>query len=177
MADGTATLSQELSELVDKQKLHENMMLYCRGMDRKDLDVLKSTFWPEATDNHGVFNGNAHEFCEMTYRNQKVSGHGSTHHCSNVLIELLGDRAKRETVFMYVMVDHAGRRSYMLSGRYRDLCEKRAGEWKVLRRVCVFDWAQVLPENADYAAIFGAPLPPTACLGDVYPKDAIYADW
>lgn len=164
-----------LQELYDKQKLYENMMLYCRGMDRKELEVLKSTFWPEATDDHGSYVGNAHEFCEMAYRNQKISGHASSHHCCNTLIELNGDQAKRETMFMYVMVDRKNSRTLLLSGRYRDLCERREGEWKVLRRVCVWDWGQVMPENVDYAAVFAHP--PTASYGDVHPKDPIYAAW
>ncbi|GIR37210.1 MAG: hypothetical protein CM15mP49_25950 [Actinomycetota bacterium] len=33
-------------------------------MDRLDPDVMKSAYWPEATDDHGNFVGNAHEFVE-----------------------------------------------------------------------------------------------------------------
>src|SRR3954466_2329166 len=87
----------ELADLLAKQKLYENMALYCRGQDRKDLELMKSTFWPEATDNHGVWIGSAHDFCEWAYENQKITKHSSQHYITNVLIELDGDTARRET--------------------------------------------------------------------------------
>ena len=171
----TPFLPAEVIDLIEKQAIYENMMLYCRGQDRKDVELMKSTYWPDATDDHGSFVGNGHEFCEWAYQNQKRTGHGATHHCGNTLIELMGDQARRETVFMYVQVDPGNKRTRVLSGRYRDLCEKRGGAWKVLRRVCIWDWAQELPESADYAKVFG--FPASASYGDVFPKDPIYADW
>jgi hypothetical protein len=165
---------REVYELIEKQKLYENMMTYCRGMDRKDVELMKSTYWPDATDDHGAFVGNGHEFCEWAYQTQKKTGHVALHHCGNTLTELMGDRAKRETVFMYVKADTDPPQVCLLSGRYRDLCEKRCGEWKVLRRVCVFDWAKPLPGASDFKAIG---MPDTTVLGAVYPHDPIYLDW
>ena len=63
----------------------------------------------------------------------------------------------------------------MLGGRYRDLCEKRDGQWKVLRRVVIADWAQQLPPNASYGELFG--YLPTAHQGATGPDDPIYGDW
>lgn len=163
----------DLQDLVDKQLLYENMMLYVRGQDRKDLDLVKSTFWPDALEHHGLFVGSSHDFCEWTHARQKVTGHGALHHCGNTLIELLGDRAKRETAFMYVQVESG--QTVVLAGRYRDLCEKRRGEWKVLRRVVVSDWAQRLPVNADFKDLFSHL--PSAAYGATYPDDRIYGDW
>src|SRR3954465_5394748 len=86
-----------VADLLAKQKLYENMALYCRGQDRKDLELMKSTFWPEATDNHGMWNGSAHDFCEWAYENQKITNHRSQHYITNVLIEVDEDVARRET--------------------------------------------------------------------------------
>ena len=94
-----------LQELLDKQQLYENMMLYARGQDRRDLALVKSTYWPDATEHHGLFVGSAHDFCEWTHERQKTTRHHALHHLGNTLSELLGDRAKRETAFMYVQVD------------------------------------------------------------------------
>lgn len=162
-----------LQELLDKQRIHENMMLYARGQDRKDLELVKSTYWPDATEHHGLFVGSSHDFCDWSHERQRVTRHRALHHLGNTLIELLGDRANRETAFMYVQVDEE--RTKVLSGRYRDLCEKRNDDWKVLRRVVICDWAQQLPPNAEYQELFNHL--PTAHYGMTYPDDAIYKDW
>lgn len=167
----------DLVELVAKQKLHENIALYCRGQDRKDLELMKSTFWPEATDNHGMFNGPAHEFCEWAYENQKQTQHRSHHYVTNVVIELDGDRAKRESAFVYVMVRPGGAETDVSGGRYRDLCERRDGEWKVLRRVVIHDHMARFAPKGEFETVFGG-FPGTARIGDVYPHDPIHdAAW
>ncbi|WP_020108093.1 nuclear transport factor 2 family protein [Nocardia sp. 348MFTsu5.1] len=167
----------QMADLIDKQSLYENMALYCRGMDRKDLMTMKSTFWPEATDNHGSFVGSAHEFCEWACENQKKGHHRSHHYISNVLIELDGATARRETAVVYAMVRPDEDRIEVMGGRYRDLCEKRQGEWKVLRRVVIFDFAQQHSPIADFGAVFGG-IPPTSRFGELFPTDPFYdAEW
>lgn len=172
----TDAQARDLAELLDKQKLHENLMRYCRGQDRKDLDLMKSSFWPEATDDHGGFVGNAHEFCELSYNGHKKSGHSSLHHCTNVLIDLDGDQARRESVFIFSMTHFKDRSlTQFMGGRYKDLCEKRGDEWRVLRRTCIFEWVQEFEGGRDFAGIFN--FPPTAKLAAIYPEDPIYAAW
>lgn len=165
-----------LTQLLDKQELYENMALYCRGQDRKDLALVKSTFWPEATDDHGMFNGPAHEFCEWAFENQKVTKHRSHHYITNVLIDIEDDRARRESAVVYVMVRPDGGSTEIMGGRYRDLCERREGEWKVLRRVVIFDHVAQLAETASLAGVFGGISSPR--VGAVYPHDPIHeAEW
>lgn len=164
-----------LGEIVAKQELYENLVRYCRGQDRKDLALMKSTFWPEATDNHGAFNGSAHEFCEWAHENQKTTKHRSHHYITNVLIELDGDVAKRESAVVFVMVPPDGGTTNVLGGRYRDLCERRDGEWKVLRRVMIHDHVAAFPSAGTQGTVF-SDLPPSAPWGDVYPNDPIYDD-
>lgn len=175
MANEMNAVPQPLRDLIEKQSIYENLMRYVRGQDRKDLELMKSAYWPDATDNHGAFVGNAHEFCESAYAGQKISGHSAIHHCSNVLIELQGDRAKCESAFLYVMIHPKLNITKFLGGRYRDLCEKRDGEWKVLRRVCVFDYANELQGSRDFAGIFKMPV--SSVISDTYPNDPIYAEW
>lgn len=173
----SATLVEEIAELIAKQKLYENMALYCRGQDRKDLDLVKSTFWPEATDNHGMFDGLAFDFCDWSYQNQKETKHASHHYITNVIIELDGDTARRETSVVYVMVKSGGQPTDVMGGRYRDFCERRDGEWKVLRRVVIFDHVAQYPSSGELGAVFGG-IPDTARVGGIYPNDPIHdAEW
>ena len=53
-------------QLSDREKIREAAMRYSYGVDRLDPEVMKSAYWPEATDNHGNFVGNAHEFVDLS---------------------------------------------------------------------------------------------------------------
>ena len=52
------------TSLSDHDAIRQVVARYARGVDRLDADVMKSAYWPEATDDHGVFVGNAMVFCE-----------------------------------------------------------------------------------------------------------------
>ena len=53
-----------LEQLSDREDIRDAAMRYCRGVDRLDPECMKSAYWPDATDDHGNFNGNAHEFVD-----------------------------------------------------------------------------------------------------------------
>jgi len=163
----------QLSELYDKQCLHENLMTYCRGVDRMDHALIQSTYWPDSTDDHGGFVGGGPEWADtaVTYRDQIYS---NNHHVSNVLIELDGDRAKRESMFINVVTLKDPALTMFLGGRYRDLCEKRSGEWKILTRVCLWDWCE---QRATQPGWVLGDIPETSNWGRFHPDDPIYQDW
>ena len=50
--------------LSDHDAIRQVAARYARGVDRLDGDLMKSAYWPEATDDHGVFVGNAMAFCD-----------------------------------------------------------------------------------------------------------------
>jgi hypothetical protein len=163
----------QLQELYDKQKLHENLMLYCRGIDRMDPDLIRSTYWPDSTDDHGGFIGPGQDWAEAgcAWRD-KV--HSNNHHVSNVLVELEGQQAKRESMFFNVVNIKKPAVSIFLGGRYRDLCEKRDGEWKVLHRVCIWDWFEHQPTRGGWEL---CDVPQDSNWGRFSPADPIYGNW
>ena len=82
--------------LIDKAKISDLVFRYSRAVDRLDAKLLRSVYWPDATDDHGIFCGNAMEYVHwvMTY----VGGWISTHHDnSNLMIDLDGDVAYGES--------------------------------------------------------------------------------
>lgn len=166
-------MNEELNELIDKQALYENLMQYCRGIDRMDLELMKSAYWADGTDDHGRFVGPAHEWCEVAMKSRE-SLISCNHHIGNVYTELEGDRAKRESMFLCVTTYLDGSPMMMLGGRYRDLCEKREGEWKILRRVCIWDWNQKIDRNPGWDIMRA---PELSNWGQFYPDDPIYQDW
>lgn len=163
----------QLMELYDKQKLHENLMLYCRGIDRMDAELVRSTYWPDSTDDHGGYVGTGEGWADagLPYRDKLYN---NNHHVSNVLIELDGDRAKRESMFINVCNLKDPAVSFFLGGRYRDLCEKRGGEWRILNRVCVWDWFEHQPTSGGWLL---ADIPRSTNWGGFAPNDPIYKDW
>lgn len=160
----------QLVELWDKQKLHENLMVYARGIDRMDEELMKSTYWPDSWDDHGSFVGPGPEWpaAGAVWREKLYN---VNHHVSNVLIELNGNQAKRESSFMVVTNMKDPQLSCFLGGRYLDLCEKREGEWRILCRTCVWDWHESSPTRGGWEIT----IPFNTNWGAFYPHDPVYS--
>jgi hypothetical protein len=114
---------------------------YSRGVDRLDLATMQSAYWPEAIDDHGVFVGNAMEFCERV-----VSTHArfeSTMHCvMNHWIAMVDDTTAHGEVYNVTYLRSIVDRTTMLDtwwGRYVDRYECRSGEWRIIHRICVHE--------------------------------------
>jgi hypothetical protein len=135
-----------IDELIAKQAIYEVLCRYCRGIDRCDADMLKSAYWPDATDTHGTFNGNAHDFADYMTDSMRKGMTRSMQKIGNVLIELDPDgrHARGETyVVAYLQTeDESGRRDLIIGGRYLDRFECRDDEWRILDRVYTLDWNQ-----------------------------------
>lgn len=138
-----------IDRLLDRMAIHDVLTRYSRAIDRCDIDLLKSVYWPEATDDHGVFNGDAHAFAEFIIP-LLATNHSTMHALCNMYVELGEGEARSETyVIAYHDVDaDAGREDLIIGGRYLDRLEKRGGEWRIIRRQFVMDWNQNLPATA-----------------------------
>ena len=135
-----------IDALIDKQAITELIYRLARSIDRCDAVLLKSLFHPDATDDHGSFQGTAADFIPWVMgvlgtmtRTQHVIG--------NVLIELDGDSAASETYFVaHHVIPRVGAEVLMLaSGRYLDRFERRDGQWKFSHRHAVYDWSSTAP--------------------------------
>lgn len=164
-----------ITELMDREAIRDCLFRYARGIDRADEAALRSSYWPDATDRHGPWQGTAADFIAVAVQSFR-SGPRTIHQISNILIEFRGpDRAAVESHFNALQRSAALQGQLVqvhLAGRYCDLFEKRAGEWRVLDRVVVYDWVapQPLPEGAE-AERFG----PRQPIGAAFPHDPVYA--
>jgi len=141
-----------IQQVWDRQEIEQLMYRHARSLDRMDAELMKSTYWPEAIEEHQDpiypdlfhWNDNAWKFVPDAmkgFQNLKVT----QHRISNVLIELDGDKATAETyVWAYhVHTDEDGvDQEGILGGRHFFDLEKRGDEWRIMRRVTVFDWNQ-----------------------------------
>lgn len=164
-------MDKAVQELIDRQQIEQVLKLYCRAIDRLDLDLLKSVYHPDATDDHGFFSGNAHEFAEFiipSIAETVIDGMHSVTHCT---IDLDGDYATSESYYWayqrcpggyehireffgqtYADEQKAagtaeGQHHYFCGGRYIDLFERRDGVWRILRRKITNEWNDIRPNR------------------------------
>ena len=142
-------MSADLNALLDERAITRLLLDYCRAGDRLDIPLLRSVFHPDATVEHGVFDGSATGFCDFV---EKVVVAGSlykvTHHClTNIAIALHDDWAHVEsyvTAYHY-REDDSGQFDEFIGGRYVDRFERRGGVWKIAHRATVYEWSRVEP--------------------------------
>jgi hypothetical protein len=128
-----------VQELLDRQRIADCMNRYARGVDRVDVELIRSAYWPDAHDSHGPFNGPLDVFLDGWVPLQQ--GRDVAHHLlGNHYVELDGDTADAETYFLSA-AKLVGRDDLeLVAGRYLDRFERRAGEWRILSRLVVLDW-------------------------------------
>ncbi len=135
-------ISERVAALADKQAIYDQMVRYLQAVDRCDLDLLKSTFHHDGTVIFGIFDGNAHAFCDYDIPFIKDNLIWGFHRIANVSIELNGNRANAES---YMLGNAAaatpdGNINCPDGMRYRDVWEKREGTWRMLNRDLIMDW-------------------------------------
>lgn len=148
----TGNDSERAAHLLERVAIEALLARYARGVDRIDIPLIKSAFWPGAIDEHGTFNGLADDFAD--YLNTSLRAFEASHHVmSNYHVELHGDQADVETYFTatHVMKPEHGGIRFVLGGRYLDQMEKRGGEWKILHRRLVRDWVDIPAVGGDAA--------------------------
>jgi hypothetical protein len=133
-------VDRELRRLVAENAIRRVLLTYCRGVDRMDLELIRSVFHPDAIDDHSArYSGPGVGFADYIAQSLPAQNFVSTsHQITNSLITFESeDRASAET---YFMVAHAnGRDILWMLGRYLDVFELREGEWKILHRRVVHD--------------------------------------
>lgn len=155
---------EEIRELLDRQKCYDVLTRYCRALDRADVELMKTVYWDDAVDDHGVFDGNAQKFAEFIIREIQNWFEVTMHAICNIHMEYYGDTMCTES---YLIAYHKvnGSRDkveaihgptylskldpektgdthhvFLYGGRYIDRLEKRDGEWRIAMRQVVMDW-------------------------------------
>lgn len=145
--------AQFAAEFADREAIRDCVYRYCRGIDRLDVDLILSAYWPDATDEHGNFvTGSAQEFVDHAVPIIR-SIDLTTHFIGNILIDIDGEQAFVES---YIQAFHRMRRAdgtrydHISGSRFVDRMEKREDEWRIARRVVVRDWFREFSDSADW---------------------------
>lgn len=133
----------DLTSVIDRETIRDCLARVARGEDRRDAELLRSAYWPDATDDHGIFLGTFKEYLDWV-----VPGAPAVlvtlHTLGQSLIALRGNSAMVEThVTAYHRIDMGSEeRDIVIGGRYLDRMEKRNREWRIAKRTMLYDWLQ-----------------------------------
>lgn len=128
--------------MLDKEAIRELALLYCRAVDRKDMELLLSLYTDDGVDEHGdIYSGSAAGFVEMLRQAGPFIRIGC-HYVCNHLISVNGDEAEGEVyaIGIHHMDDGKGAVSEDFVGvRYLDRYRRENGLWRFSRRNVMFD--------------------------------------
>jgi hypothetical protein len=142
----------EIATLFAHEQIRQVAARYARGVDRLDVATMRSAYWPDAIDDHGVYVGDAMAFCDRV-----VSTHRRfdwTMHCIlNHWIDVVDDTTAHGEIYNVTYLQSTDRSdagegdvdvewTRVLDtwwGRYLDRYECRDGEWRIAHRVCVHE--------------------------------------
>jgi hypothetical protein len=139
-----------LARLLAKDAITEVLNRFARGADGANLDLIRSVYWPEGTDDHGNFSGNAMEFAEHAMGVLKTF-RTTLHFLTNIEIDFPEPHQADVQCYFYAYHEHLPGKDggpamvTVVGGRYLDRFEERAGEWRILRRVVTMDWNEHRP--------------------------------
>jgi hypothetical protein len=150
-----ARINQLLDQLLAREEIERVIHAYCRGIDRRDLALVRACYHDDATDHHGSFFGSPDEYV-VWVDGLLARYHFMTHALNQITVEFgdaegaSPDRAAAET---YGISVHRGdpakpHLNLATSFRYLDRFERRAGVWKIASRVAIGEWSIRLPAEA-----------------------------
>jgi hypothetical protein len=141
---------QEVNDRIEIQHL---MACYARGIDRRQLDLVKKCFHDDAVVNYGYFIGDTAGLMEWL-KTPLMNTSNSAHLLGNSYMEFDGDVAAVETYAQpsLFLAEPAGdkRQDITVWMRYLDRFERREGRWAIAERVCVFDWGHANPDHEPF---------------------------
>ncbi|OAA27684.1 SnoaL-like domain-containing protein [Frankia sp. EI5c] len=160
-----STEAEDLKYVVDRARIRDCVVRLARGEDRRDAELISGAYWPEATDDHGIFVGDLKEYLDWVVPGAAAIS-VTLHTLGQSLIEVQGDRATAEThVTAYHRIDLGDEEhDIVIGGRYLDRLEERGREWRIAHRTMLYDWLRDFGQSVDWSqGVLGMPF-----LGDHY---------
>jgi hypothetical protein len=139
-----------LATLLAKDEIRELAMLYSRGCDRKDFELVRSLYTADATDSHDEsFDGPADDYVDFLARSLPHAPY-SGHHICNHLVSVDVDRGEGEgeiyAVAYHIIPDRKGGwLEDFMCVRYVDRYRKEHNKWRFAQRIVSYDMRTVQP--------------------------------
>ena len=163
-----------LQRLLDESDIRALLHRYCRGIDRRQPDLVRSCYTADATDEHGEYSGDVEGF--IAYAFTSLATYTSTmHFLGSVGIELDGDLARVESycVAFHRVPARGSRpeRDHVVGLRYVDDVVRTDSGWLIRARVCALDWSRTDPVPAGWS------FPAGWSRGRTDDGDPVFAGW
>jgi SnoaL-like domain len=142
------TEALDLISLVADRDIRSVLAMYCRGIDRVDLTLVRACYHHDAIDDHGRYRGDVDGLIEWLAPTLARFDR-TMHFLGTCNVEIRGDVAAAETyaVAYHRGVNPAGQLADHIVGlRYLDRFERRSVEsgdeptWRIARRTCALEW-------------------------------------
>src|SRR5215831_10833255 len=149
---------QALATLIAKEEIRELAMLYSRGVDRKDIELLRTLYAKNATDDHGKhYNGDAEGyllFLEKSFPHMPYSGHHICQHLVSIDNDGLHGEGEVYALAYHLIPDgKGGMVEDFMAVRYLDRYRKENHRWLFLSRAVSFDHRSARPLTTTQAPI------------------------
>jgi hypothetical protein len=151
-------IPEQLKGLLDRERIRECIVRLARGEDRRAADIISASYWPDSTTDYGVFQGSFQQYLDWVVPGSDVIKN-TQHVLGQSVIDIEGNAARAEThVISYHRIAMGEERDTCIGGRYLDGLEKRDGEWRIARRVMLYDWYQDWGQSIDWSkGVMGLP--------------------
>jgi hypothetical protein len=136
-----AVVVPAVQQLLDEAAIRRVHLNYCRGIDRRDWELVRSCYHADAVDHHGPFKGDVDEFVEWAV--DRMASVTSTHFVGNQIVDVDGDVAWHEAYNIAFIrrpgTDGSPAVDWVINIRYLDRMERRDEHWKIADRLVVHD--------------------------------------
>jgi uncharacterized protein (TIGR02246 family) len=136
-----------LEELLDREAIRAVVTRYFRGVDRGDVELVASVFHSDAVEVRGRHELSGPELAPAMVASVLENMAATSHHVTSQTIELDGDTAGCETYCLGIHVQDRDGVPFRVksASRYLDRFERRAGEWRVVRREVLLEMLHASP--------------------------------
>lgn len=134
-----AELRRDVRYLKDRQAILDCIARHARGHDRHDIELLTHAYHEDGIDEHGHAINPGPRYAEWANAIHTAGARLHTHNLTTHTCEIEGDVAHCETYVLVCLLNHDEVSARLISGRYIDRLERRAGEWKIALRRSIVD--------------------------------------
>jgi hypothetical protein len=130
--------------LADRQEIRDQLAAYCHGVDRLDLELVRTVYARAGVDHHTGFDGSADDFVAWLARGLARLD-GTLHVLGTHRCELAGDAAVSETsgtaIHWGTPADEPAL-NFTTAFRYVDHWVREDDAWRIAERYAVREWAR-----------------------------------
>jgi SnoaL-like domain len=127
-------LRRDVQYLLDRTAILDRIMSHSRGHDRHDSELLTAAYHPDGIDQHGKAVNTGPEYAGWVNPVHAAGSQVHSHNITTHICEIEGDTAHCESYVLVCLLNHDGVTARLISGRYIDRLEKRAGTWRIAVR-------------------------------------------